>query len=72
MGWQHYLSRRESQVYGGGVMGDRELLSFLKDVREVLGKAFDYDGDVFGILHNQAVDLDCKINRTIAKLEKKG
>lgn len=54
-------------------MNDRELLAFLKEVREVLDKAFAYDdGDVFGMLHNQAVDLDCKINHTIAKLETKG
>lgn len=38
--------------------------------KPIIDKAFDYDGDVFGMLHNDAVDVDTTIEKLIVKLEK--
>jgi hypothetical protein len=51
-------------------MNDKELLSLLKSIKPIIDKAFDYDGDVFGMLHNDAVDVDTTIEKLIVKLEK--
>ena len=44
-----------------------EMLSALKAVLPILDRAFEYDGDVFGIKHNDAVDVDQLIRDLIAK-----
>lgn len=46
-----------------------EMLSALKAVLPILDRAFEYDGDVFGIKHNDAVDTDELIRAAIAKAE---
>ena len=45
-----------------------ELLAALQVVQPILDKAFEYDGDVFGMLHNDAVDADILIREVIAKV----
>jgi len=44
-----------------------ELLEALENVLPALDRAFAYDGDVFGILHNDAVDAYSKARATIDK-----
>ena len=38
-------------------MREKALRKILKRCSEMLNVAFDYDGDVFGIRHNDAVDV---------------
>lgn len=40
-----------------------EMLAALRNVLPLLDKAFDYDANVFGILHNDAVDVEADIRR---------
>ncbi len=44
-----------------------DLLEALKDLLPILDKAWDYDGDVFGRLHNDAVDAWRQARAAIAK-----
>lgn len=44
-----------------------EMLSALKAALPILDRAFEYNGDVFGIKHNDAVDLDDLIREIITK-----
>jgi len=46
-----------------------EMLSALKSVLPLLDLAFEYDADVFGIKHNDAVDVDDLIREIITKAE---
>ena len=46
-----------------------EMLSALKAVLPILDRAFEYDGNVFGIKHNDAVDADELIRAAISKAE---
>ena len=39
----------------------QDAIELAKMIYPILQKAFAYEGDVFGILHNDAVDLDCKL-----------
>jgi hypothetical protein len=48
-----------------------ELLEALKSLLPILDKAWDFDGDVFGRLHNYAVDADMNARSAIAKAEGK-
>lgn len=52
-------------------MDNKNLLQLLKDYKTVIDKAFDYDGDVFGMLHNNAVDVSISLTNEISKLENK-
>ena len=51
-------------------MNEKEMLSLLKSIAPILDKAFDYDGNVFGMLHNDAVDVSIAIEKAIEKLSK--
>ena len=51
-------------------MNETEMLSLLKSIAPILDKAFDYDGDVFGMLNNYAVDVSIAIEKAIEKLSK--
>ena len=53
-------------------MNEKEMLSILKSIVPILNKAFEYDGNVFGMLHNEAVDVSIAIEKAIEKLSKKG
>lgn len=53
-------------------MNENEMLSLLKSIAPILDKAFEYDGNVFGMLHNEAVDVSIAIEKAIEKLSKKG
>ena len=44
-----------------------ELLSALQAIIPVLERAFDFDGDVLGIMHNEAVDAELQARAAIAK-----
>lgn len=46
-----------------------ELLAALRALLPVIDKAWEYDGDVFGMLHNAAVDADAAARAAIAKAE---
>ena len=44
-----------------------ELLEALKALLPILDKAWDFDGDVFGRLHNDAVDADMNARAAIVR-----
>ena len=44
-----------------------ELLNALQAIIPILDRAFEYDGDVFGIMHNDAVDAEIQARAAIAK-----
>lgn len=46
---------------------NQELLTALKDLLPILDKAWAFDGDVFGYLHNDAVDADMNARAVIAR-----
>ena len=46
-----------------------ELLNALQAIIPILDRAFEYDGDVFGIMHNAAVDAGIQARAAIAKAE---
>lgn len=46
-----------------------DMLAALKAAIPILDRAFEYDGNVFGIKHNDAVDADELIRAAIAKAE---
>lgn len=48
-----------------------EMLTLLERARITIQKAFDYDGDVFGIHHNQAMDDLGEIEAALAKAKGK-
>ena len=48
-----------------------ELLEALKDLLPILDKAWEFDGDVFGFLHNDAVDADMNARAAIARATSK-
>ncbi len=51
------------------ISASHEMLAALKAVLPILDRAFQYDGDVFGIKHNDAVDADDLIRAAIAKAQ---
>ena len=48
---------------------NQELLAALTALLPVLDKAWNFEGDVFGRLHNDAVDADVNARAAIAKAE---
>ena len=52
-------------------MNEKEMLSLLKSITPILNKAFEHDCDVFGMIHNDAVDVSIAIENAIKKLSKK-
>jgi hypothetical protein len=52
-------------------MNEAELLALLKSIAILMNKAFNYDGDVFGKLHNDAVDTACQIESLIKQIGSK-
>lgn len=53
-------------------MSNAEILSLLKSILPIINKAFDYDGDVFGMLHNDATDVLIDVENAIKKLSSEG
>lgn len=45
-------------------------LDTLEDVIDVLNKAFDAEGDTFGLLHNTAVDVLIALERLFGEARK--
>ena len=43
----------------------KEVVELAKKMYPILQKAFDHEGDVFGMLHNDAVDLDCELENIL-------
>jgi hypothetical protein len=50
---------------------NQELLTALTDLLPILDKAWAFDGDVFGCLHNDAVDADMNARAVIARATSK-
>ena len=48
---------------------NQELITALRACHASLNVAFDYDGDVFGIHHNAAVDADIMAKRVLEKVD---
>jgi hypothetical protein len=46
---------------------NHELLAALNALLPILDKAWAFDGDVFGCLHNDAVDADMNARAVIAR-----
>jgi hypothetical protein len=48
-------------------MNDKELLELVIEAKRLIDKAFEHDGDVFGVEHNNAVDFIDAAKQAIAK-----
>lgn len=63
-----YLDREEKDRVGKLIASAPELMASLQAIIPCMEKAFDFnDGDVFGVLHNEAVDALSSAQQAIAK-----
>ena len=59
--------RNNMQANAALISAAPDLLQALEGALKLINKAWEYDGDIFGIMHNEATDITSMIEEAIAR-----